>query len=244
MSNYAPYQVYKYSHPNAQYGTGTWGSPLKDPTGLTALNVTQIIGAYGGLDVLTGTNTFVGAGKVMQFHDVDSGWSYLTGGTSVKQIASSGGTLYMVGNNGGANQAWQYTGIPYSWTQLTWSPSNVYQVAVDGSNLYMVADNGKGKQVWQYSGTPYYWTAMSDPTQFNLSTGVSSWIATAPDGKLWVYGNFKGTVWYFTYTSTTVGGTSNPNGGSTSWTNYTYTIWTGSQTGSNSDGYYVPGLFV
>jgi hypothetical protein len=224
--NGSPYQVYRL---NGLYAT--WGLPLNDPTGSSALNVTQISSAYAGLDVLSG-------GRVMEFHNVDSSWSYLTGGTSVAQIASSGGTLYMVGTNGGANQAWQYTGTPYAWTQLTQANSTVYQIAVDASNLYMVADNGGGKQIWQYSGTPNWWTAMSDPAHLNLETGFSSWIAIGPDGTLWVRGYYNGVLSFYTYVSTTVGGHVSATGSSSTWTDYAYSAWN-----VNNTGYSVPALF-
>jgi hypothetical protein len=174
--------VYQYTGSGTDWGNGVPGQPS---------NVTQIVAAYGGVTALAG---FVNAGTVWQFHAVDNSWSSLTWGTNVLQIASSGGALYMVGNNGTPNQVWRYTGTPYYWTQLSGSPSTVYQIAVQGSQLYMVADNGPGMQVWQYNGSPFSWTALHD------TRWVASQIQIADDGTLSMYAAYNGgTFNWWTY---------------------------------------------
>jgi hypothetical protein len=167
--------IYQYSGSGTDWGNGIPGQPW---------NVTQIVAAYGGVTALAGYSY---AGTVWQFHAVDNSWSHLTGGTSVKQIASSGGTLYMMGNNGTPDQVWQYTGIPYAWTQLSGAPWTVFHIAVQGSKLYMVADNGPGLQVWQYSGTPMNWGSALNDTRW-----IASSIKIADDGTLWMWAYYNG----------------------------------------------------
>jgi hypothetical protein len=188
-------QVYMLAHNSGsdivyQYSGTDWGNGIPGQPS----NVTQIVAAYGGVTALAGYSY---GGTVWQLDAVDNSWSPLTGVTSVKQIASSGGTLYMVGSNdnSGFNQVWQYTGIPYAWTQLTGAPSTVMQIAVQGSKLYMVADNGPGLQVWQYSGTPMNWGSALNDTRW-----IAGSIKIADDGTLWMWAYYNGgteTLWKY-----------------------------------------------
>jgi hypothetical protein len=178
--NVGPDQVYQYS------GSGmNWTNVSNPVNNHPTYPVSQIAPAYGGVYVLS-MDQADGSGTVWQYSGLDQSWQTLTGGTRVAQIAASGGTLYMVGNNGGANQAWRYTGSAYNWSQMTAYPSTVFQIAVQGSNLYMVADNGLGMVVWQYSGSGKNWNQLND-TRWTVSS-----VQLGADGTLWMNAAYQG----------------------------------------------------
>src|SRR6185312_16638615 len=102
-------------------------------------NTGRVLECNGPCVALTGTNTFAA------------------------QLAVKGGgstqTPYMLANNGGVNQVWQYSGSGTNWTLITGTNTTVSRIAATFSAVYMLAHNAGANQVWQYSGSGTNWTA-------------------------------------------------------------------------------------
>jgi len=101
-------------------------------------NTGRVLECNGPCVALTGTNTFAA------------------------QLAVKGGgstqTPYMLANNGGVNQVWQYSGSGTNWTPITGTNTTVSRIAATFSAVYMLAHNAGANQVWQYSGSGTNWT--------------------------------------------------------------------------------------
>ncbi len=92
--------------------------------------------------------------------------------TSVSEIAGTGTELFMLANNGGANQVWEYGGSGTNWTAVTGTNTSVAQIVLTGNSLYMLGDNnGNGYWVWEYEGSGTNWTAV---------TGTNTSVARSP----------------------------------------------------------------
>ncbi len=85
--------------------------------------------------------------------------------TSVAQIVSTGNTLFMLGNNGGGYQVWEYDGSGTNWTAVTGTNTSVAQIGVSSAELFMLGSNGSINQLWEYLGSGTNWTNLiTDPT--------------------------------------------------------------------------------
>jgi hypothetical protein len=85
----------------------------------------------------------------------------LTGSnTRITSFVASARGLFMVANNGGPNQVWQYTGTPGIWTPITGENTNVASIRVVHGRLLMVANNGSHNHLWEYTGTPGIWNVV------------------------------------------------------------------------------------
>lgn len=104
-------------------------------------------------------------------------WIAITGtNTHVSQIVTSGRNLYMLANNGGKNQVWQWTFAGSNWIPITGLNTNVSALASGEGGLFMLGNNGGKDLVWQYNGTGANWTPVTGTgttvTQL-VSTGAS-----------------------------------------------------------------------
>jgi hypothetical protein len=164
-------QVQWYSPSNS-----AWSSTPALPGGfstVTSIAATANDNLDGSLYVLA-RNPSSWQGQVMKLTG-DWTWQDVTGtNTHVSQIAAAGNALYMLANNGGANQVWEYSGSGTDWGQPITGGTNVSNIVAAGDGLYMLGDNGLGNQVWKYNGFGQNWTPVS-PSGWKLGT-------------LWVYG--------------------------------------------------------
>jgi hypothetical protein len=157
-------QVWAYS------GSGISWTPLTDPSVIT---VNQIKADDVGLYMVGSRPGDLR--KVWQFEGPRTSgdlyydpvgfgyWYALTGApTSVASIATAGGSLYMLADNGQGPQVWQYAGSDLSWTALTGTNTHPASIQADGGGLYMEAYNdGQPWHYWEYNGTPYSWYILS-----------------------------------------------------------------------------------
>jgi hypothetical protein len=182
-NNTEPWQVYLYS------GFGTdWALAVAGDN----KTVSEIATTGGTLYMLEPQS----GGQVWQY---DSGsWVPVTGtNTDVSQIAAASSSgLYMLGNNGGADQVWQYSGSGSVWTPVTGGNTTVKEIASTGSELYMLANNGRADQVWHYLGNGTNWAPVTG------ATNVSE-LVVAGD-KLFMLGNNGGAnqVWQYSGSGT------------------------------------------
>ncbi len=106
--------------------------------------------------------------------EIGSSWTPITAtSTSVSEIAG-GGSLFMLGNNGSADQVWKYAGSGTNWTPVTGTKAKVNEIAGFGTSLYMLGNNGGGYQVWVYDGSGASWTAVTGTNTTVTQIGVSS----------------------------------------------------------------------
>jgi hypothetical protein len=183
-NNTEPWQVYLYT------GFGTdWALAVAGDN----KTVSQIAATGGTLYMLEPQS----GGQVYQYNS--GSWVPVTGtNTDVSQIAASSSGLYMMGNNGGADQVWQYTGSGDVWTPVTGGNTTVTEIASTGSELYMLANNGGADQVWQYLRNGTNWAPVTGATNvFQLVVAGNKLFMLANDGganQVWQYAG-SGTVW-------------------------------------------------
>jgi hypothetical protein len=119
--------------------------------------------------------------------------------TSVSAIAGTETELFMLGNNGGANQVWEYAGSGTNWTPVTATTMSVSAIAAADNSLFMLGNNGGTNQVWEYAESGTIWTPVTGTNTIVsqiVSTGNSLFMLGTNDGdyQVWEY-NGSGTIW-------------------------------------------------
>jgi len=124
------------------------------------------------------------------------GWQELDNNIKTTAIASSGGSLYQLHEDG---WIWKYTGTPCTldscpgWQRLDNNAKTV-AIAADGSNLYQLHNDGK---IWRYTGTPC--TGDSCPGWQMLDNNTAGITIVASGGQLYQLHN-TGKIWRYTGT--------------------------------------------
>ncbi|HLJ95235.1 MAG TPA: hypothetical protein VKU02_18805 [Gemmataceae bacterium] len=136
---------------------------------------TALVEAHGGIGILASKN---GGPSQVWFYQPYSlttpSLVAVTGtNTNITQIAAAGdgpsldNSMFILANNGGPNQVWEYSGFGTDWTPVTTTNMDVQEMYTPGNLLYLFAsNNGLPSQVWEYSGTGTSWTAV---TSTNMS---------------------------------------------------------------------------
>ncbi len=125
------------------------------------------------------------------------GWQELDNNSKTTAIASSGGNLYQLHEDG---WIWKYTGTPCTldscpgWQRLDRNSQTV-ALAADGSNLYQLHSDGK---IWLSTGTPC--TGDSCPGWQMLDNNTAGIAIAASGGQLYQMHN-TGKIWHYTGTS-------------------------------------------
>jgi hypothetical protein len=65
---------------------------------------------------------------------------FILGMAIVREAGAS--EVYMLANNGGANQVWEYSGSGTSWSPITGTNTRVSEIAAAGAQLFQIATNG------------------------------------------------------------------------------------------------------
>jgi hypothetical protein len=151
-------------------------------------------------------------------------------------------TVYTLGNTGGVNQVWKYTGSGPTWTPITGTNTHVSQLVNAGNTLYMrAANNGGVNQVWQYSGAGTNWTPITGTNTgvFQIAaSGNSIYMRAENDAihvQIWKYTG-SGTNWTpLTGTNTVVGAIAAADSGLYMYANNGpgWQVWQYSGTGTN-----------
>jgi hypothetical protein len=85
--------------------------------------------------------------------------AFILGMAIVREAGAS--EVYMLANNGDANQVWEYSGSGTSWSPITGTNTRVSEIAAAGAQLFQIATNGGPSQVWEYDGSGTDWTPIT-----------------------------------------------------------------------------------
>jgi hypothetical protein len=112
----------------------------------------------GGLFALASNDSL--PGQVWKFSGTPGNWTPLTDTNArVDSIATAGGTMFMLAQNGAVEQVSKLQGT--TWIPVTGTNTKGHQLLSANDTLYMLADNGGGDRAWQFAPGSG-WTPITD----------------------------------------------------------------------------------